>query len=253
MINFRKCKKLCVALSLSLLSFSFSNASEKFDVNKINNSKYKILMGAGLEGKVYRCSPFYVLKEYEEEQNTDLLKKLEGKDLGDNLMNVVKVYDDKHILFEHISGKTYDNLMKCDIDTETFKTVCTHYGLGDITLSINYFIDKWVIGTIEGMEKIHKLTGRYLGDRNVRNFIVKNYGKIDPVLVLIDYDFLEEEEIPSLGIFVEIFLGIMEKNVDQCNKKKWTLLHKYLQAIENETFENANVILHELTRIRNSK
>ena len=209
-------------------------------------------MNAGREGKVYRCSPFYVLKEYEEEQDIDLLKKLEGKDLGDNLMNVVKVIDDKNIVFKYISGKSYDNLMECNIDTETFETVCTHYGLGDITLSINYFIDKWVIGTIEGMEKIHKITGRYLGDRNTRNFIVKNYGKIDPVLVLIDYDFLDEGDIPGLDIFIDIFLGIMEKNVYK-NDKRWNALHKYLKTLENETFDHADDILRKIREIRNSK
>ena len=251
-------KFLCFGLTF-LMDFGFSYAME----NKISNkdefisilAKDENKIGKGLEGEVFYSKEFpnLVLKKINNvKSNTTIecLKKLEGKDLGKNLMKVEKIYDDKNIVFEYIDGIRYYDTIEIKFNIKTRTPDFHHKGLGNIKLSLDFFLDNWCIGIIQGMQKLKDLTGYYLTDRNSTNFMIRNPKTSEPILTLIDYDFsISGSQFSS---FVTIFKNIMELNVDK-NDTRWEKLYKYLDSIKTLDFEPENVknLLDNLQKIRN--
>ena len=249
-------KLVCFGLT-SLMNFGCSYAMENKIIDKEELIRVLVkdenLIGEGFEGKVFYSEEFpnLVLKKIwflPNRYTLDCLKKLEGKDLGENLMKVIKVYDKSNIVLEYIDGISYTETLK--IKKVESKCEYEHLGLGNITLDLDFFIDKWCVGTIEGMRKIFNITGNYLTDRNIQNFMIRNPKSENPVLVLIDYSFYKNP--PKFKTFIEIFLNIMNLNVNK-NDTRWEKLYKYLDSIKALDFEPENVknVIDNLQKIKN--
>ena len=193
---------------------------------------------SGAEGMIVHADgyePNKVLKvmldhqKFQHPENLKCIKALEGKDLGENFMKVFKVVNDKNVIYEYIKGKSYSDTI---VGFER-KPI----GVG-AKLDLDFFIDKWLIGTLEGMKKIHKITGKYLVDRHVGNYIVKNYGTPKAILVQVDYDF--SGEAPLLNPLLNVFQTVMQLNITDPDPR-FQLLYLLISFMYGQTCEDKNI------------
>ena len=191
----------------------------------------------GYESKIYRSEyyyPQYILKVYSNHalahlnagmekycdngkfkkiDRADLKKLSKEKTLGDNLMKVISVLDDRSmVVLEYIEGETFKNS-----DFEGIK------------LTLDFFIDKWCIGLIKGIKKLHDVTGHYLDDINDENIIIKKLPEGEAIPIIIDYSFkTNPTEFEQLG---EILLEAMDCVIGddiRNNDKRYEVLCQYI-------------------------
>ena len=238
-------KILCAALPFSLgysCSCAMDNTILPMDfVGHLLNPDYEIAFGK--EAGIFHSTeyfPQYVLKLYSKKysgysdetsirkqgrlsnMNCKALSLLAGKKLGENLVNVKAVNSkENYIVLEYINGKTYSEIKHNGLQNDGSNE--------EAKLTLDFFIDKWCIGIMQGFEQIHNITDKYLIDRHDENLMIKFISNNEPIPIIIDYDF-DVKKPPLFEEFGKIFLEVMEYNINDSDKqnKRYDTLKNYI-------------------------
>ena len=210
----------------------------------------------GTEGFVLQYKDDRVLKVIKDnsshgKQNMDCVRKLANVELGKNFVKILKVINDKSVVYNYIAGKNFDETITNKQQSGYgLKEAPVSTGAGkDVKLSLDFFVNNWITGTLEGMKKIYKTTGYYLIDRQPRNFIIQNYGTSEAILVQIDYDFSEHPE--TLASLFAVFIDVAKKNLEYSDRKSKLLGFLEIAKMRYRTgdVKNLDKILSSLKEI----